>query len=135
MAHKGGLATRAYAIFEKHVLKRELCGVDVEGNKYYKMFDKNILDEARERRFMLTPTGELTGHFCKARPAPVNAQVLLQGCMILLLCRQSGCSGCASVGRMPQPSSRSTSEQCLLVRTGWQLAHGPTRPARNACAG
>eukprot|EP00891_Asterochloris_glomerata_P002692 jgi/Astpho2/2692/fgenesh1_pg.00050_%23_12_t len=57
MAHKGGLATRAYAIFEKHVLKRELCGVDVEGNKYYKMFDKNILDEARERRFMLTPTG------------------------------------------------------------------------------
>ena len=62
MAHKGGLATRAYAIFEKHVLKRELCGVDFEGNKYYKMFDKNILDEARERRFMVTPTGELTGH-------------------------------------------------------------------------
>ena len=69
MAHKGGLATRAYAIFEKHVLKRELCGVDFEGNKYYKMFDKNILDEARERRFMVTPTGELTGRSCNARPA------------------------------------------------------------------
>ena len=45
--------------------------------------------------------------------------------MILLLYRPSGCSGCASVGRTPQPSSRSTSEQCLPVRTSWQLAHGP----------
>ena len=36
MADKGGLLTRASAAIGKFFLKRELVGVDAQGNKYYK---------------------------------------------------------------------------------------------------
>lgn len=57
MADRGGLLTRASAAFGKMFLKRELVGVDALGNKYFKKYEQNVLDEPIERRWVQTPDG------------------------------------------------------------------------------
>ncbi|KAK9812414.1 hypothetical protein WJX73_009010 [Symbiochloris irregularis] len=50
-----GVLQRLGAAFEKHVLKRELMGVDDFGNKYFRKDEKDFDGILRERRFVRTP--------------------------------------------------------------------------------